>query len=668
MTIRLPSTSTTRQHQQHLSVKPKPKAVQEKVERTSNSSTRSSQRSSQTVAFEDTHRFARKPTGQAPRESLSTGRAPPASLTTNMGAGVSALHPLAKEPATSPGPAVSLDELVRGGLLDRSRAKAYAAEREDGCSTLSIWELCELVKRPDFRACDSSACQGILPTDAVEVCAEESKNEEVAQRPRPLSAGTVGGCYLNSVLPVARAGGSDASSGRCTPQWRRNQTLAVHDRGREKVDAISGTWLISASGGLGSAKNPQVQLHTLRRNLLQADLRVRGTCGPVIEMWVLQRSRWGTRVTSTKHSLEHVQSVVGEEFASLPRRLYCECELPPGKVLTIVIACSAAKGMIDPDLHDSQGESVIFSHDESSMRSREGENDSSATSDLQGDEQTRKLLARTSKMHAVTAGSGPEARIWYGVDGGYPGEAPTFDLRLTLTSPLARGPELLAQRPLATDPLATASKSQAAVPTDEQDAGTDGAPAEDPGSEDVAADQTKCADIARAFTQAADDHPSSEQERAKPAKKKSYIGEVRQAASSATAFPEESSEEFDELSPKSGIKSCLEEVSAGICRSARVQWTAEVRRMFKKDSRSAIPHPSTKRAGSNTAAQPGSSVHDLPAGSDSAAEAKSARLTSRPGHRKDNRGSIVDERSADMQGERRQPVTVERKGRKPSSS
>lgn len=102
---------------------------------------------------------------------------------------------------------------------------------------------------------------------------------------------------------------------------------------------VDGAWVHGSCAGLGSERNPQVQLEVQRLTWIRADLHVEGECGQTVQIWVLGRSRWGLRrprMANVIAKAENVGVPVG------PRRLRCEFEVPPGQVATIVLCCSSA--------------------------------------------------------------------------------------------------------------------------------------------------------------------------------------------------------------------------------------------------------------------------------------------------------------------------------------
>eukprot|EP00812_Abedinium_dasypus_P009266 NODE_2969_length_849_cov_100.642317.p1 GENE.NODE_2969_length_849_cov_100.642317~~NODE_2969_length_849_cov_100.642317.p1 ORF type:complete len:256 (+),score=54.00 NODE_2969_length_849_cov_100.642317:3-770(+) len=161
---------------------------------------------------------------------------------------------------------------------------------------------------------------------------------DLAPRPPPLSVSrSAAGENVARDERSKRARPSSAPAG-CRP-------LPARGRGAndgEWLPAIVDKWTPDACGGLGSANNPQVQLHTERRALLQVELHAWEVSA--LQLWVLERSVWGVHRPLLTHALTKAQARRSDgQLGAMA--VCCECEVLANEVVTLVAACSVVPSL-----------------------------------------------------------------------------------------------------------------------------------------------------------------------------------------------------------------------------------------------------------------------------------------------------------------------------------
>eukprot|EP00927_Polykrikos_kofoidii_P068801 TRINITY_DN64141_c0_g1_i1.p1 TRINITY_DN64141_c0_g1~~TRINITY_DN64141_c0_g1_i1.p1 ORF type:complete len:626 (-),score=82.85 TRINITY_DN64141_c0_g1_i1:6-1883(-) len=290
------------------------------------------------------------------------------------------------------GACFSFEELVKAGLIDSHQASLYAAERaktladakrddEPGAEYLSVWEMCELVARSDFRACPDKSIGTSSPG---------------ATEPRPPSQGICG----SWVTPTSISCSTD------------DQTQTAPSTSRTPWNSVFGEWVLDRCGGIGSHRNPQVQVQASRRTALWAELRATGLPRDAcVEISAMRRGRWGLPTPILVGVADCGRSNSSSGRQSL-LKVDCQCEMQRGEVWTLVLACGEQRS----DATNSSGVA----------------NGATAVSTA-----VARDVIRPGNLFADCEEESSDALP----------PTPTFELRVQTSSPLARGPELLLPRP-----------------------------------------------------------------------------------------------------------------------------------------------------------------------------------------------------------------------------
>merc|ERR1711971_357856 len=138
-----------------------------------------------------------------------------------------------------------------------------------------------------------------------------------------------------------------------------------------------------------------------------------GACGDLLEIFVLGRSRWGRRSLMLKNVLAHEQSCDSD---GVLRRVACKCEVLAGEVITVVLACSGA----------------------------------SAGNEKVGDKGIDAIGEKTSVPTPIRRLGGAQSP-GASEDSAAVQPPPSFELHISVSSPLERAPQLLQQRPIRVD-------------------------------------------------------------------------------------------------------------------------------------------------------------------------------------------------------------------------
>lgn len=317
-----------------------------------------------------------------------------------------------------------MDELVSRGILDGVVVACLATEHSP---ILSVWELCELACQPNFRFQGMGLGAGAPGVDP------KAWSQEGGKPIFPkIASGSPGSLRRPSreLVPMPQW-----PTPAVEPTMPDSHPLAKQlGRRREPAVVITGPWAPGLNGGstcigastLGDGaerKDPapvhtpvpeaptdvQVQLQVPRLSLLRAELRAPSGCG--LALRVHRCGKWGVpwRVRPGQ-PLAEVETSGEDSGAPILRKLRCECEIPAGEVITLVLGCSSAR--------NSRGNSSCSGSANSSTQCCGGE----------------------------SSGAGNVADE--GAAGGTAGEAvaPSFELSLWTSSPPARGPELLPWR------------------------------------------------------------------------------------------------------------------------------------------------------------------------------------------------------------------------------
>ena len=199
--------------------------------------------------------------------------------------------------------------------------------------TLSIWEVCDIVK-------DSAFCS-IPKTDFV----LRSSHREGRGSEEPETPVEVETKYDREILEDIRA---------YAQKEKEDETCANCSH------VLRGTWQVD--GGPGKANNPQLQMMTKCLTLIRLELRAQVQANNTLELWVLTGTRWGETVKQLAPEENDPDEVLSpgksEEAASKsggriyriltsansiskhrgPLRVTLECEVNRNETITLVLA------------------------------------------------------------------------------------------------------------------------------------------------------------------------------------------------------------------------------------------------------------------------------------------------------------------------------------------
>jgi len=203
---------------------------------------------------------------------------------------------------------IGLGELVSAGLLEESKARVYEkkASARDGSDAMSVWELCELASRADFytatRTPLRSARDRLYATERGGMSSRATEHRATLKLGETLESQPL--VPINDISSEMPDDDDESLSSSLAALIRGDETNLSSadcdgdlDASQQPPRQLWGSWTSELDDGLGSAKNPQVQLKTSRLSLLRVEMRADvSKAGDHLQVWALVGTRWGQRV------------------------------------------------------------------------------------------------------------------------------------------------------------------------------------------------------------------------------------------------------------------------------------------------------------------------------------------------------------------------------------